>query len=249
MSQKGSNASKKRFKDIMTGNFSKKFLTRVWIPIMLAIFIGFLAIAWLLFPGYDWTEMAISLLGNPQEHPNGWYFWAIGMAVTGFLMFPIPFYVYKTLQVDNENVKKIGCFLLLLSSFGMMGMGAIPNFDQINWLHEINAGFAMGGLYLGLFILEFSIIKDKRIKKIWVVLFLGCLWFGPVGFCITQFPGYFATGEFKDIGPWFLHFSTWEWALMVCVFVAFLLSAFIMPEKNVEDELEIKNNMKKVNNK
>lgn len=225
-----------RFKFLINGQFSKKFLLFFWVPLMVAVFLTFLLVSMNLCPGYHWTMFDISYLGITYENTQGWIYWAIGMTLTGLLMFPVVPYIYHRLAHINEKQAKIGSGFLYLSAIGLFFLGLLPQNGNIvleDIIHPMNGGFAFGGLFIGMFILEKPILRNKAIKKPLVILMLIFLWGGPIGFLVSQGISFGLDGIIDNSGPWYLHFSTWEWMLLYSIFAVFLLSALILP-KNVE---------------
>ena len=54
-----------KFVDLVKGNYSKRFLICILIPIMIGVMILFYTLAIISFPNYNWTLHQISELGDP----------------------------------------------------------------------------------------------------------------------------------------------------------------------------------------
>lgn len=232
-----------KIKYLFSGQFSKTFLWLIWIPLMVTVFLSFLLVSMNLCQDYHWTIFDISYLGVTYENPEGWIYWAIGMVLTGVLMLPVVPYIYHRLALIDAKLTKIGCGFLYLSAIGLFFLGLLPqNGNPVleDIIHPMNGGFAFGGLFIGMFILEKPILKNKAIKKPLVILMLIFLWGGPIGFLVSQGISFGLDGIIDNSGPWYLHFSTWEWMLLYSVFAVFLLSALILPKNGNNPENLIK---------
>jgi hypothetical membrane protein len=241
MTETTTNTSKiSRIQEIFKGKFSKHFLIHILVPMMVIVFAVFYALAWLSYSNFDWTQNDISFLGAPELNPNGWYYWAIGMALTGVLYIPVIPFVYKQLISVHKIGTKIGIFFLILSSIGTIGIGIIPQFPGLDIFHVVNATFAFGGLYLSMFNLGGVLLRDKSIRKSLLALFMAIGFGGPVGFCATQ--GYrILNGGVGRICPWvpcpcYLEFSTWEWMLLFFIFADLMVFLLIVPEHHKLNE-------------
>ena len=139
---------KNEIKNILTGQVSKRTLTHVLGPLIIIMFITFIAVSWILYPNYNWTIMNISYLGDPYKNPFGWIFWSIAIAVTGFLLILIiPYFHRRLFQINKIAI--FGTFFQAIAIIGMIGVGIIPQFEPkiFNLIHVINSACALGGLY------------------------------------------------------------------------------------------------------
>lgn len=178
------------------------------------------------FPNYSLINMAISDLGAPHYNPSGWYFWSIGMTFIGITVIPLIPYVYRRLIVINKYITRIGTLFVILAVIGIIGLGIFPQFESFLTLHQINAGFVFSGLYIALFFLEIPVIRDLRIKKINSAIFLFIGWSGLISSLFVQIFSLIVNGS-----QWFFNDSFWEWVLMLCIFSAYIILLYILPEE------------------
>ena len=119
------------FKGLMHGQFSKRFLTHKYLPLIYLQLSLFFLLAYAFYENYNFIRMDISFLGEPKKNPAGWYFWAIGMFFTGILVFPPIEYFYFRIRHLNKPIAIITRFLLILFGIGMIGLGAIPQYQNL----------------------------------------------------------------------------------------------------------------------
>jgi hypothetical membrane protein len=184
------------------------------------------------YSGYDWTMCDISFLGVINRNPGGWLYWSIGMSLTGIFIIPIVPYLYNRLVDVDRKAAKIGCAFFYLAGIGLFFLGLFPQngdffFEVI--LHPLNGGFALGGLFMGMFIMEKLFLRNNQINRVLTIIMITILWSIPAGFLISQGYSFILDGIIDNTGPWFLHFSTWEWMLLFGIFSVFLMSAVILP--------------------
>jgi len=64
-----------------------------------ACFFGSLIVAAIFFPhGYDWRDTVISSLASPRDNPHAYWIACAGLAVSGLLLIPFPFFLQKRLE-------------------------------------------------------------------------------------------------------------------------------------------------------
>lgn len=199
------------------------FNKNIVISIYTLIFILFISISWILYPNFDFTEDDISALGHPQQNPEGWMFWSIGMIITGIISLFFALEIKDQMINEYHRNGKISLTFLFLASFGIIGLGAVPQFsgDIFYFLHIFHAILGFGGLYLGTWfmILPFSKNEETR-KKSHIMLLMG---FG-IPICFLIFQGIkISLYQVKNPGIWYLNFSFWEWMLLFGIFIAYLI--------------------------
>jgi hypothetical protein len=244
-----------RLQKFFTGQFSKQTLISLIAPILIGFFVGVMILSGIFYPiGYNPVYNDISYLCSPELNPTGWWIWAVGMLVTGLNLFPIIMHLRPRMRMisgKNNSLEKIGFMLFLCSSWGIFGLGIIPQFSGGIFLtfHIIHATMALGGLYLGSFcwgviLLTHLITQNKRkeavlIHPIGFGIFTFFGWLGPLGFLITQGIRLASGGHDRYCAvepcPWILAFSLWEWMIFLCIFVAFILLWFILPANSTSD--------------
>ena len=224
----------------------KARVSGIYGPLVIGVFLTFLGLAWRHYPGYTWIYNDISYLGSPELNPQGWGYWAIGMAITGLLCIPIIFSLVGQMKEVGTTMKgwvRIGFILYLACAYGMIGLGLVPQFPGAVFLgfHIFHAVLAMGGLYLGTFcwgVVIFRHLLDNTatitpISKGGFLLTVVFGYGGPVGFLITQGVRLAQGGEYRDCAtepcPWYLAFSAWEWILFLCIFATFVVFWYLVP--------------------
>jgi hypothetical membrane protein len=222
---------------IIRGYYSKRFLTRVLLPLITAFFITFYGIAWVMYPHYDPITMDISALGDASGITSGWIFWGLAMILVGLCELPMVPYIYRIFASYGNKLNKISAVLMTLSAIGSIGLGVFPQFPGWDPIHQSFAGVALGGLYfsnlLWGIILQFRFANVAKIKKFFHFLFG---WGAPIGFVITTSIKFGTGGDLRTcswgICPWYLQFSFWEWMLFLCIFIDFFTLLLILPESN-----------------
>lgn len=180
-----------------------------------SVLIGFICnlIAYMFYPGYDFTINAVSDLGTG---PGGVFF-NIGLIFSGLLSIPFSLYLGKTIRVDkkNRNLIKFATATAVVASFAMMMVGFFPAIDNeiIYFLHGMWAyiAFLGGTVYCSLF--GFLMLKDDQF------------------FNIQGYFGFFTAIIFV----WFL-ITFWaiaEWAVIVGIMSFTLFNAFILIFKKI----------------
>jgi Protein of unknown function (DUF998) len=237
-------------KEFLTGKFSKRFLTRVYMPIILLQLLIFYLLALSYYDSYDLVHMDISFLGAPGLNPNGWIYWAMGMAVTGVLTFPIIPYLYRLLIQLKKPIAIIGSFLLTCFAIGMIGLGAIPQYHHLMLYHGISTSLAFGGLYLAIllilsfFVFKFKWIKTKMNLSIGILILLIVLEILPIlGAGISQgfriFQGIDLLTDRNCLGgvicSWYMSLSFWEWMMFLGVIANLNIFLYVFPEKFFEE--------------
>ena len=226
------NLAKDKIIEFLTGKYSGDFLKKRLGPLSIIIFAVFIGISWVLYPDYNWTQMDISYLGHPEKNIDGWFFWGIGLVLTGIIMFTIAGHINHRLSDIFGIHTKIGTLFFYLSAIGMILLGAIPQGqeDILKNLHIVHAVLAFGGLYLGTWTFCIHMLKKEEFRKKAIIMAL--LVFGiSAGLVLTQIIRILAFPSRTDV-PWILDFSLWEWLLLFGIFGAFIILLFNLPKKD-----------------
>jgi len=224
-----------RLKNILTGNVKIDFITHKLLPLILIVFVGFLSISWLLYPltSYSMLTKTISSLGHPRDSAlGGWIVWSAGMTASAFLFIPLLTFTFRKLftgHVLNKILIAFGSFFFCCTIWGMIFLGAIPQFSHIHWIyglyHAVNAILAFGGMYLGMGLFALSMmvhmILNKRKKDKLMIVFNLCWWIPPIGLGWAEYTR--AAYHIPKDTIWYLNFPFWEWILLIVGFVALLL--------------------------
>ena len=225
----------KRVKDFIKGNFSKRFVTHYYFLIVSGTIVTFYVVSVLYYGNYIFPYDDISFLGDSNLNPHGWFYWNIGTALTGLLLIPLQPYFFRRLRRLHAKLGLLASSFLIMSTVGMIGIGAIPENNRNETIHELNATLAFVGLYFGVFFGGIVILRYGRLRLHHSLLFIICGLSGPAGFLITQvlfhispFGAIFTgpTGKY----PWYLTFSTWEWMLFLSVFADLIIFMLILPD-------------------
>ncbi len=234
-------------KMLVKGQFSKRFLTRVYLPVVFLQLGFFYILAIWQYEGYDFTHMDISFLGSPYGNPSGWYYWAIGMTVAGILFFPTVPYIYRALVRMNRGIAYIVTFLLVGFGIGMIGLGIIPQYRHLTVYHGINTALAFGGLYLSLLVLlfyftiKFQIVNASKWLPVSILVIMALLEFIPLlGMVISQgiriSQGIDIVWDRSCLNgiicPWYMTISFWEWMMFFGAVGNLILFSFSLPNPN-----------------
>jgi hypothetical protein len=135
------------------GNAARRFLLRVWLPLIALSYFGTLTIAARLSPqAYDWRRKAISKLLYPGYDPKFHEVASLGVALSGLLMLPLADYIRRKLSKVAPRIVDAGAFSLALGALGLGLAGMIVSHpvhgtSTFPRLHEIlarTAAFALG---------------------------------------------------------------------------------------------------------
>ena len=177
-------------------------------------------IAFLLYPGYDFTKNAVSTL---CKGPGGIYF-QLGTVISGFfaVLFVISF--SKVFNEDEVNAKLISATVIiaLISCISFIGLGAFCGSNPVVAL--IHGSFAVvswisGLLYITLF--NVMMLKDSSFPKtlayvgFWASLVLSSL---IILFLLYYIPGLQFILIILSSLEWFNTFSLIGWYLIVSIY-------------------------------
>ena len=228
-----------KLKDILKGEYEKEFLIHRILPLLLGVFITFIAISWILYPIiYNPVFMDISFLGHPIRNPLGWVWWSIGMTASGILMFSIPPFIGRKLY-SGHFIKKIfavlGTGILYVSLVGMVLIGVIPQYTHINPIfndiHLFNAILAFGGMYLAIACWAICLLLDSRTRTNKLMIpFTISGWFTPIGFSISTV--FRINGGFDIREVWILSVSLWEWSLLILGLICLACLIFMLLDED-----------------
>jgi hypothetical protein len=160
----------------------------------------------------------------------------LGTALTGVLLIPLQPYIFHPLRALHRRWGWVASASLTMSTFGLIGVGAIPDNPATEALHDINAGLAFGGFYFGIFAGGIVLFRYGRLKIHQSLPFLICGLSGPAGFLISRALSISPFGlaliklGIKGSYPWYLTFSTWEWMLFVSIFADLIIFLLILPD-------------------
>ncbi len=230
-----------KLKKILTGQIELEFIKRKLLPIILIFFCGFLTISWLLYPptSYSMLTKTISSLGNPDKSTfGGWIVWSVGMTISAFLFIPLLPFIHRKMfngHILNKMTVIFGTFFFSCTIYGMIFLGLIPQFTEINEIyglyHTVNAILAFGGMYLGMGVYGLSILLqmlfNKRKKDKLIIVFNIFWWIPPIGTIASEL---IRTRYFPGSELWYLNFPFWEWLLLIMGFIA-LLTMFHLATK------------------
>jgi len=231
-----------KLKNILTGEVELEFITHRLLPLILMVFCGFLFISWLLYPptSYSMLTRTISSLGHPEDSAfGGWIVWSAGMTISAFLFLPLVPFIFKKMftgHVLNKLLIVFGTFFFCCTIYGMIFLGLIPQFSEINKIyslyHAVNAILAFGGMYFGMGIYGFSLaihmLLNKRKKNKLIIVFNLCWWIPPIGMGAAEI---IRNNYFPGSDLWYINFPFWEWLLLIAGLVALLLMFHVATEE------------------
>jgi hypothetical membrane protein len=233
-------------KKYLTGNFSKREFTRIYIPIFGIIFISCVFIALLFFPPeLNWNplERTISNLGSQEENPRGWFFISIALMSWGILLIPILLYYHKRLVKLCKHTTRTGTF------FGLVGCvfifligiftddGAIHVFGtNFGRIHVIVALAGFGGIALAILFYFLPVLIDsfsKRGNKQFPLKLVlpTYLIIHVAGIMVITIEIYKAIEGIGFPGPGLLSIALWEWILLSVLFIYLILTSLYIPEE------------------
>jgi hypothetical protein len=224
--------------DFIKGNFTKRFVTHFYSLLIVGTISIFYMAAVICYKGYALPYDDISYLGDSQLNSNGWFFWNIGTALTGLLLVPLQPYFFRRLRRFHSVLGTIAVLLLSMSAIGMIGVGAIPETDNSQILHELNAGLAFSGLYFGILFAVIVLVRYGRLRLRHSLLLVISWLSGPVGFMFTQALHTSSIHLLVNVSygtegyPWYLRFSMWEWMLFFSIFISLIIFMRILPDLN-----------------
>ena len=229
---------------ITLGKLGKTFLLTRWLPTLVVLQALCLGMAWRAYPHYSFFDHDISFLGLPRRNPMGWWFWSVGMGITGIMMWPVA--RWGSLQMDELTAGQtpwqrkfvaMGSVTSRCSCYGLLALALIPQYPSLVLAHGLGTAFGFGGLYLtvlfywSVFLWGASLGVAKKARLLTVAV----CW-GPVGFLVTQGYRFFAYGEIgRKIRvtdqSHFLRFSLWEWMLFFCAMTSVFLLLLLLPDR------------------
>ena len=141
------------------GNLTKRFLLRVWLPLIALSYFGTLTIAARLSPqSYNWRRKAISKLLYPGYDPKFHDVASFGVALTGLLILPFADYIRRKLRKVAPRIVDAGAFTLGLGAIGLILAGLItshplhgtPAYPRLHEIIARTAAFALGAAMITL---------------------------------------------------------------------------------------------------
>lgn len=150
------------FIDLITGNFQPVEL-RIWIIIQGSLFVLFIFLAYRFHiknNPYSIMKHTMSFLGShlSRRNPKGWYFFSIGMIITGSMFIPLIQYYHKRIIAISIWGAWLGTILQLLGAIGVILVALIPDNEEeesfikglkSGAIHNVVAGIAFLGLGIG----------------------------------------------------------------------------------------------------
>jgi len=99
-------------------------------------------------------------------NPIGFYVFNTGMIISGIIVIPHGFYLYRMLQPDVKILSGMSAIFLMITGVGLSMVGLFP--ASVNYpMHVVGAFGSIGGVALSCLISIPSIIKKKIRKAAW----------------------------------------------------------------------------------
>ncbi len=220
------------FSMMMAGRGKKSEYGKL-LGIALIIFIVFLSIAQLVFPGgYSPFDFSISTQGGMADNPPGWYFFTIGVAISGLLIIPVVNFCFENLPPHPGLLVKAGRFFSLIGMVGFIFVGLIPH--DYAAPHNLAANIAFGGLGFGAFLVfVLLLVQMKRgisNKPKWaiVVMFGPIIVIGILSGLASLYAELLPTSPFDNR---FANYPIWQWSSMISLLIYIAAFFFFTKER------------------
>jgi len=195
-----------------------------------ACFFGSLIVAAIFFPhGYDWRDTVISSLASPRDNPHAYWIACAGLAVSGLLLIPFPFFLQKRLEPFAPklttwagNFFLLGAICLTLSALIVPGHYRILGIGRS---HEHLAQISSVGFCLSL-ILYFAAILRLPPSLFLLRVAAGFVVILPVTALIVSRLSLFLAYEFSSSAAYhavkvslWSSLALWEWVGALCIYL------------------------------
>lgn len=225
------------FKRIYTGDYSRKYFKRYFLPVSFIAFFGFLLISRILYPrDYSIVSNAISDLGNPLFNPfPGWLFFSISFWVLASLYAPLFLYMHRRLVQFHKLEANLGTSFNFGAIIGMVLLGAFPDLPELKAMHLIAAFLCFGCMSVAIFCYWIAVIHDslqKALKFHHQGVFM-ILVFITLSIIAILFLG---MGQLlADLFPvelyWVLDYPVWEWGIFILLAFQLFFVGLIVPDQ------------------
>ncbi|NMC03756.1 MAG: hypothetical protein GYA24_01025 [Candidatus Lokiarchaeota archaeon] len=246
-------AGKNTIQQFFSGTLSKQAMLARLLPSMLAIMLGGLFVASIMYPDvYDWRYLVISRLLDSEDNPGWSAVLATCMAIAGFLMISFLGYYQKKLGKICRGSTGFGTAFMLVACIGLIGVGTIGQFELgIQKLHEYLAALGFLGVFLASIFYACPVLKDQskgakqfNMRRFWAGMIP--LIIGVAGLALSALYNelngfnYASNPHLDDVlvhGFFALHsFAFWEWILFVGVIVYLVVFLSVVPENVIPFE-------------
>ncbi|HME51994.1 MAG TPA: hypothetical protein VKM55_07240 [Candidatus Lokiarchaeia archaeon] len=131
---------------IWTGTASKAIMG-MYLAISFGIYFAGMLIAAALYPGgYSMFTVYVSFLGGPGENTTGYLVYDICQFITGVLLVPFFFYLYRRFQPDLKVANIISACFGILGCAGFSSISINVQGSHPSWAHGASTWVAFGGL-------------------------------------------------------------------------------------------------------
>ncbi len=231
--------------------FSKSFLLKRYLPVVVLVFAALLAISIILFPSeaarhdhYSIFHDPISSLGHYDVTP-GWIPFSIALVWLGIGAIPLMPYAYARLNPICAKTAALGAFFAILGCLGIIGVGLFPDVHdpilgssvEFVDVHNITAGLGYGGWFLAFVIWWFPMYKDnvsrwggtKQVPLKPLLVGSIALMSLMLGTGISQL--YVSLAGMDSFEAGFLSWPFWEW-VMTCALLGYMVGLiYILPAR------------------
>jgi len=231
--------------------FSTQTKIRILTPLAFLVFILAASLASQLYPGaFDWRYLVLSSLFSPLDNPEGYGLMAIGLGLSGLLLWPLASYfetVFAPFTLRKAKLVKIflrtGFLTMVLVAAFMHRPPVYPR------LHEHLALVSFTGQVLGLLTVIWLSLRypesvlSGRSRRITWILFLTLLLVSLVGASLVQlfhylFPtqglGWVDLSWHKKGIPPHLSFAFWQWIVTFLVYTYYCVLAWVLRPVKME---------------
>ena len=211
-----------------------RLVTRFFHPVVLwpglgFCFFGSLMVAAAFFPsGYDWRYTVISSLASPRDNPHAYGMACAGLAVSGLLLMPFPFFLQKRLEPFAPKLTAWAGRLFLLGAISLtLSALIVPGHYRILGMgrsHEHLAQICSVAFCLSL-VMYFGVILRLPPSLVWLRVPAGVAVILPVTALVVSRLSLLFAYEFCSsmvyhavkVSLW-SSLALWEWIGAVCIY-------------------------------
>ncbi|MBN2156481.1 MAG: hypothetical protein JW776_10595 [Candidatus Lokiarchaeota archaeon] len=237
--------------EIIIGTFSSPPILTYYVVIQLALFVGFMIAAYIMYPKknhYSIMDSTMSFLGSPDEvhNPHGYFFFNIGIVWKMITNIPLTIFMFRHLVTFSI----FGAYVVILFyGIGILSgiiVGLFPDKEEdrkiggnffkdlkLGMVHNIAAILSFGSSMLANFAIGLIYIFNPYIRSISQWLPPVLIYFGAtVGMFWAQIKWQLKLKSNQKLKPWpgegIFSLPMWEWTLYLSFQVFIYWMVFII---------------------